>query len=93
MKVSVRFYAFLAEQLNIKDKIEIELNNNSDVSILLEKLCDIYDIREKLFDNNNELRDQIAILKNGREINFLSGMNTLLENGDEISVFPPVHGG
>ena len=93
MKISVRFYAFLAEQLNIKDKIEIELNNNSDISILFEKLCDIYDIREKLFDDNNELRDQIAILKNGREINFLSGMNTLLENGDEISVFPPVHGG
>ncbi len=93
MKVSIRFYAYLAEQFNIKDKFDIELNENSNILQLLEKICEKYDLREKLLDKNNNLRDQIAILKNGREIKFLSGMNTVLENGNEISIFPPVHGG
>ena len=93
MKISVRFYAFLADQLNIKNKIEIELDDKSNIHSLFNKICDIYDIREKLFDSNNNLRDRITILKNGREINFLSGMETIMDNGDEISVFPPVHGG
>ena len=31
--------------------------------------------------------------KNGREIKFLNGMNTLLESDDEISIFPLVAGG
>jgi molybdopterin synthase sulfur carrier subunit len=93
MKVFVRFFAYLEEIVNIKNKVEIELKENSDVRFLLETLCDLYNIRETLFKENNELQDQIAILKNGREIQYLSGMETKLNNGDEISVFPPVAGG
>ncbi len=93
MKVSVKFFAYLAEELNIKNKIEIDLNENSTILQLLEEICKKYKIREKLFDKDNNLRDQITILKNGREIKFLSGLETKLENGNEISIFPPVHGG
>ena len=55
-------------------------------------LCSPYNEKHK-GAKKNKLRDQITILKNGREIRFLSGLETKLENGNEISVFPPVHGG
>jgi molybdopterin synthase sulfur carrier subunit len=93
MKVSVRFFAYLADQFNIKNKLEIEISENSTIRNLLEIVCDKYDLREKLFDKNNEIREKIAILKNGREIQYLSGMETKLNDGNEISIFPPVHGG
>jgi molybdopterin converting factor small subunit len=30
---------------------------------------------------------------NGRDIGFLKGMETVLQNGDEILILPPVAGG
>ena len=77
-------------------KIEVSIKNFSedfDIKDVSSQISEKYDLREKLFDEKKDLRDQITILKNGREINFLSGMETILENGDEISIFPPMHGG
>ena len=46
-----------------------------------------------IYDENQELKPEITLLKNGREIKFLDGMDTVLDSGDVISVFPIVAGG
>jgi molybdopterin synthase sulfur carrier subunit len=39
------------------------------------------------------LAPQINVLKNGREVLHLDGLDTSLDDGDRLSVFPPVAGG
>ncbi|MHA2242834.1 MAG: MoaD/ThiS family protein [Candidatus Thorarchaeota archaeon] len=46
-----------------------------------------------MLDENQEIKSDITILKNGREIRFLAGLETDLDSGDEISIFPIVAGG
>jgi molybdopterin synthase sulfur carrier subunit len=47
----------------------------------------------ELFDDVGSLQEFITILKNGREITYIDGLDTELEDGDTLSVFPPVAGG
>lgn len=45
------------------------------------------------FNDDGSLQEFITILKNGREITYIDGLDTELEDGDTLSVFPPVAGG
>lgn len=47
----------------------------------------------ELFADDGTLQDFITVMKNGREITYLDGLDTELEDGDTLSVFPPVAGG
>lgn len=93
MKVSVRFYSHLGDLVGRKTKMEFDLRDDSTMLHLLDKLLLNSKIRQHLLDENGELSSDITYMKNGREINFLNGMDTLLEDGDEISIFPLVAGG
>jgi molybdopterin synthase sulfur carrier subunit len=92
MKVKVRSFATLRE---IMDKeIEMELSEGTTVAGLLEILCKRYKgLQEELFDSGGQLKNFVNILKNGRNVYFLDDMNTVLENSDDITIFPPVAGG
>jgi molybdopterin synthase sulfur carrier subunit len=43
--------------------------------------------------DDGEIRDQLSVLKNGREVLHMEGIDTVMEDGDRLSVFPPVAGG
>lgn len=45
------------------------------------------------FDDDGELREYISVLKDGTDIVHLDGIETTVEAGDRISLFPPVAGG
>jgi len=93
MKVTVRFFAHLSDHVEKKDRIELDVETITNISQLIDLLCDMFNIREILFEKNNKLREWVTIMKNGREIRYLSGMDTQLDDNDEISIFPPVVGG
>jgi molybdopterin converting factor small subunit len=42
---------------------------------------------------DGKLKTGIAILVNGRNINFLQGLNTSLVPGDKVTIIPPAAGG
>lgn len=42
---------------------------------------------------DGDIRPQLSVLKNGREVLHMAGMDTPLEEGDTLSIFPPVAGG
>lgn len=47
----------------------------------------------ELFEDDGTLQEFITVLKNGREITYIDGLDTELEDGDTLSIFPPVAGG
>ena len=42
---------------------------------------------------DGEIRPQLSVLVNGREVTHLAGTDTAVGDGDTVSVFPPVAGG
>jgi len=93
MKVTVKFYAYLRDLVGMRTEIELDLKKGATISKLLDELFLDLQIREALLDDNQEIKSDITLLKNGREIKFLDGIETKLDPGDEISVFPLVAGG
>ena len=50
-------------------------------------------IRTRLRDEQGELRRFVNLYVNGEDIRFLSGLETALNGGDEMSIIPAVAGG
>lgn len=93
IRVTVRFFATFKQITNQRD-IEFSIEEGVTIQQLLNVVFDQYQtLRNKIFDENNELKPWIHILKNGRNIKFLDGMETKITNGDVIALFPPVAGG
>ena len=93
MKVSVKFYAHLRDLVDRRDRFELELVSNATISDVLDELIRDTKIREHIFSIEKELKSDVTLLVNGREIKFLEGVKTILNSGDEISIFPMVAGG
>ena len=92
IQVTIKVFAQFRDLLK-KNKIEMEIENGADIFQVMKALCSLYNIRDEIFDKNNELKEWVKILKNGRQIKFLNGIKTKLEQGDEIALFPPMSGG
>jgi molybdopterin converting factor small subunit len=57
-------------------------------------LCGEYSLlREDFFENTVELKQYANIFKNGRNIAFISVLDTPPDAGDTIAIFPPRTGG
>ncbi len=50
-------------------------------------------MRERLVDEGGELRRFVNLFVNGEDIRFLQGLDTTLNEGDEVSIVPAVAGG
>ena len=93
MKVIVKFYATLRDLTGKKEPIEVQLEEGATISQLLDELYLDSGIKEAMMAEDQKVKPNITILKNGREIRFLDGNETELNSGDEISIFPLVAGG
>ena len=91
MPVTVRIPTPLRRMTNGQDKVELEESN---LSTLIENLEASYPgVRERLIDENGELRYFVNIYLNGEDVRFLDGLDTSASSGDEISIVPAVAGG
>ena len=100
VKVTVKPFLFIRDALGDQREIEVKLNSPATISDLLTTLRRDYGLPDeipvgrgvfKLFDGN-EVRNMV-VLKNARSIKSLEGLETKLEDGEEIALFPPVIGG
>jgi sulfur-carrier protein len=89
--MKVKFFAFIRDYTGSK---EISTESCPTLREFLDKLCSRYGMRfrEKIFAGDR-LSEDIIIMVNGRHIEHLNGMDTHLEENDEISIFPRVAGG
>ncbi|MFB6095094.1 MAG: ubiquitin-like small modifier protein 1 [Halodesulfurarchaeum sp.] len=92
MNLELRLFATFREAVGQKT-IDREFPEDATVREVLEALEGEYEDLEGSFLEDGELRSQINVLKNGREILHLEGLETRVEDGDTISIFPPVAGG
>ena len=91
MSVLVRIPTPLRRMTNGQDKVEMESSNLSE---LVEKLDSEYPgFKERLVDENGELRYFVNIYVNGEDVRFLKGLETATSTGDEVSIVPAVAGG
>jgi molybdopterin synthase sulfur carrier subunit len=92
MKIKVKFFATFIEAFGAEEK-EVEFEGRRSVLDLLNSLCDSVECRQVLFEECAKLKPYVKVLKNGRLIEHLDGIDTELVEGDLIALFPPEVGG
>lgn len=90
MRLTLKFFANFREDVGQK-LLEREVPDGATVGDVLESLEADYEGLDLLEDG--DLRPQINVLKNGREVLHLEGIETTLDDEDTLSIFPPVAGG
>ena len=91
MAVRVRIPAPLRAVTEGAAEVDVE---GASVADALSQLEGRYpEIKRRLFDDTGELRRFVNLYVNGEDIRFLSGLETDLKAGDEMSIIPAVAGG
>jgi MoaD family protein len=90
--ITVKSFATFREVMDMQ--IRMDFPKGSTIRTLLAELTGWYEgLGELMFTAPGTLRDFVNILKNGRNVHFLAGLDTPLDDGDVIALFPPVAGG
>jgi molybdopterin synthase sulfur carrier subunit len=91
MSIVVRIPTPLRKMTNGQAKVEVDSAIMGD---LVDKLNSEYPgFKDRLVDEDGELRYFVNIYLNGEDIRFMDGLKTATADGDEISIVPAVAGG
>jgi len=91
LKIKIKFFSFFRDLFQAGER-DVDMEMGTDIQDLLNLLCDSSRKRERVFEGR-ELKPYLAILKNGKHIQSLKGLETKLADGDLIAIFPPAGGG
>ncbi|MDQ3700707.1 MAG: MoaD family protein [Chloroflexota bacterium] len=91
MPVKLRIPTPLRRLADGAAELNVEGTTVSEVLTALER--DHPGFRERLYDEQGELRRFVNIYVAGEDIRFLKGLDTPLAAGDEVSIVPAVAGG
>ena len=92
MSVMVRIPTPLRRVTNGQDKVSIE--GAATLSEIVGSLESQFPgMKERLCDEQGELRNFVNVYVNGEDVRFLDGLGTATKSGDEISIVPAVAGG
>lgn len=92
MELDMRFFATYREAVGQKE-LTRAFDDGVSVGDVLATLEDEYEGLDGQLLEDGEIRPQLSVLKNGRDVVHMDGADTDLEEGDLLSVFPPVAGG
>ncbi len=91
MSVLVRIPTPLRRMTGGKDKVEVESSTLGEMVDTLESTYPGF--KERLVDENGELRYFVNLYFIGEDVRFLQGLETTTSTGDEVSIVPAVAGG
>ena len=87
----VRIPTPLRRVTNGRDKVEID---GDTLGQIIEAMDSTYPgFKDRLVDEDGEIRYFVNIYLNGEDVRFLQGMETSTKTGDELSIVPAVAGG
>ncbi|WP_254763185.1 ubiquitin-like small modifier protein 1 [Natrinema marinum] len=92
MDIDLRFFATYREAVGSKERTRT-VDGDATVGDVLAALEADYEGLEGQLLADGAVRPQLSVLKNGRNVVHMAGVETTLEEGDVVSVFPPVAGG
>jgi len=96
MPIRVRFFATLRDAAG---KREVEVDAQGEGMDILNLMHFLFgklgeDFKRAMLDpETGNIRRYIKIMVNGRDIELLNGLKTLIRDGDIVQVFPPIGGG
>ena len=91
MSIVVRIPTPLRKMTNGQAKVEVD---SAVLGDLVEKLnIEFPGFKDRLVDEEGELRYFVNIYLNGEDVRFMDGLKTATADGDEISIVPAVAGG
>jgi molybdopterin synthase sulfur carrier subunit len=91
MAKKVRIPTPLRKLTNNEEVVEV---NSATIGEAITELQSRYPgIKERLVDDNGEVRRFVNVYVNEEDIRFLQNQNTPLKEGDEISIIPAIAGG
>ncbi len=93
MPLTLKFIGAL-RQISGKTQLTVNFQEGMSLKDLITKISREMRQLDKTFsDQINDSRSNALVLVNGREISVLNGLETKLNDGDEIVFIPVVHGG
>ena len=91
MSVTVRIPTPLRKLTQNKPEVEVSGNN---IELLIDNLDANYPgIKERIYDESDNIRRFVNIYLNDEDIRFLEGKSTVVNDGDEVSIIPAIAGG
>ena len=91
MSIVVRIPTPLRKMTNGQAKVEVD---STVLGELVEKLnSEFPGFKDRLVDEEGELRYFVNIYLNGEDVRFMDGLKTATSDGEEISIVPAVAGG
>ena len=93
-KITVKFFTTLREITGKKEE-KIEFSRNTTLESLLKRLSKKYgkEFNDYIYDELNNVRGHLQFLVNGKSDALNRGKRTLLKDGDQLTILPPVGGG
>jgi molybdopterin synthase sulfur carrier subunit len=79
-----------------KGEVELSVSEGSTLGELLTTMTNRWgdELAANLFEaESRDVLPHIRLMVNGQDIIFLNDMETVLQNGDEVLILPPVSGG
>jgi molybdopterin synthase sulfur carrier subunit len=88
-----KLFADLAEVAGDRE-IRVDVDPGATVGDALAELFAVRPaLRDRVLDDSGDVADHINVLRNGENVRSGDGLETTLESGDELALFPPVSGG
>jgi molybdopterin synthase sulfur carrier subunit len=92
--MQVRVYGTLRKVMGGVKEATVHLTGQSTAGEILQHLVTTYPgLGEKVFRGERELQGGVGLFVNGRSTRFLDGLDTLIQEGDQLALFPPIGGG
>ena len=91
MSITVRIPTPLRKLTNGQDKVSVD--GNTLRSIVEELENEFPGIKDRICDENGELRNFVNLYVNGEDVRFEAGLDTPTSSGSEVSIVPAVAGG
>jgi len=93
MPLTLKFIGAL-RQISGKTQLTVNFQEGMALKDLITEISqEMPQLEKTLSDQLNDSRSNALVLINGREISVLDGLETKLNDGDEIVFVPVVHGG